>query len=70
MEVDIIKIADKEYMLLDKIESSDTVYCYLENVLDEEDLLIRKKQNDEYIPLTSDKEFEQATTLFAKKHLK
>ena len=66
-EVDIVTIDQKEYAIIKEIKINDTTYIYLSNLVDSEDVMIRKydKNNrDLIIPLESDAEFDIACATF------
>lgn len=65
-EVEIITLGDKEYYILNEVMRNGTTYIYLSNVVDKDDILIRKssKEYDNlYVPLESEEEFELACLL-------
>lgn len=61
-------IDGKDYIEFDVIEINGNKYAYLINEKENEDYFIRKLVNDNYEPLTDEKEFELALTYFLKKH--
>ena len=68
-EVEVITIDNKDYAVIEEVNHNDNTFLYLANVIDEEDTLIRKvDQNDEdtVLPLKDDKEFELACNLLFK----
>ncbi len=63
-ELEIILLGDKEYYILNEVKRNGITYIYLSNVLDKDDTLIRKSSDDEnFIPLESEEEFELACLL-------
>lgn len=68
-DVEVIVIDKKEYAILKELEINSTTYLYLSNLVDKDDIMIRKLDkfdNDTIIPLDSDKEFDLACSLFFK----
>lgn len=66
MELEIIEIDNQEYYVLTELKGKTENYLYLSNVNDDEDVFLRKsdKNNpDIVIPLASDEELQEATTL-------
>lgn len=66
MELEIIEIDNQEYYVLTELKGKTENYLYLSNVNDDEDVFLRKsdKNNpDIVIPLTSDEELQEASTL-------
>lgn len=63
-----------EYLIIDEIldNNNNNNYVYLTNVNDEEDFCIRKyiieNDNEIYVGLDNDDEFDQALQLYAKKN--
>lgn len=61
-----------EYLIIDEIQDNNNNYVYLTNVNDEEDFCIRKyiieNDNEIYVGLDNDAEFDQALQLYAKKN--
>lgn len=62
-----------EYLIIDEIlDNNNNNYVYLTNVNDEEDFCIRKyiieNDNEIYVGLDNDDEFDQALQLYAKKN--
>lgn len=61
-----------EYLIIDEIQDNNNNYVYLTNVNDEEDFCIRKyiieNDNEIYVGLDNDDEFDQALQLYAKKN--
>ncbi len=65
-EVEVITLGDKEYYILNEVKHNGVTYIYLSNVIDRDDTLIRKSSKDDenmYIPLQSEEEFELACLL-------
>ena len=65
-EVEVITLGDKEYYILNEVKHNGVTYIYLSNVIDRDDTLIRKNSKDDedmYIPLQSEEEFELACLL-------
>lgn len=65
-EIEVITLGDKEYYILNEVKHNGTTYIYLSNVIDRDDTLIRKSSKEEedlYIPLESEEEFELACLL-------
>ena len=53
--------------ILKEVKNVGTTYVFLSNVANSEDMMIRKSVNDEdYVPLDGDKEFELACLLLFK----
>ena len=71
MNVDIIKIENKEYCLLKELEIEGNKYLYLMNEKDRKDIIIRKKikeNNEEFlIGLENEKEFEKVMEEYYKR---
>jgi len=55
--VNYYKINDKDYLLINEIDYANKHYVYLVNENDSKDILVRSVQEDELIPLDSEKEF-------------
>lgn len=69
MEVDIYSIDNKNYILVDKIES----FLYLSNENDDDDMIILKEDpnnTDELLELDNETEFNKALLLFSSKNIK
>lgn len=69
MEVDIYSIDNKNYILVDKIES----FLYLSNESDDDDMIILKEEpnnTDELLELDNETEFNKALLLFSSKNIK
>ena len=65
-ELEIITLGNTDYYILSEVKFNGVTYIYLGNVLDKDDTLIRKssKEDEElYIPLESQEEFELACLL-------
>ena len=68
-ELEILTIDEKDYAVIDRIESTDDNYIYLANIEDENDFFIRKESQDgTLLCLNDDEEINNALNLFAKKH--
>ena len=66
MELEIIEIDNQEYYVLTELQGQTEKYLYLSNVNDEDDAFLRKadkNNSDIVIPLESDEELIEATTL-------
>lgn len=66
MELEIIEIDNQEYYVLTELQGQTEKYLYLSNVNDEDDVFLRKadkNNSDIVIPLESDEELIEATTL-------
>lgn len=63
-EMDVVTINDKEYLIMKKIKFKDNIFVYLSNVLDEDDVLIKKMSEDKIVSLESVNEFELACNIF------
>ena len=67
MQVEVLDIDNKKYMVLNEISDNDETYLYLSNINDPKDFLIRKldKNNKEYLINLDDKEeFKKAMGYF------
>lgn len=65
-ELEVITLGDKDYYILNEVKRNGVTYIYLSNVIDRDDTLIRKSSKDDedmYIPLQSEEEFELACLL-------
>lgn len=65
-EIEVITLGDKEYYILNEVKHNGTTYIYLSSVIDRDDTLIRKSSKDDedmYIPLETEEEFELACLL-------
>lgn len=65
-ELEIITLGNIDYYILSEVKNNGTTYIYLANVLDRDDTLIRKSSKDDedlFIPLESEEEFELACLL-------
>ena len=72
-EYEIITIDNKDYAIVNEIKENNTTYIYLVNIKNEADVMIRKQSkedNDTYIPLDSDEEFNLANLLLFKETYK
>lgn len=66
-ELEIMTIDGVDYAILKEVKNVGTTYVFLSNVANSEDMMIRKSANDEdYVPLDGDKEFELACLLLFK----
>ena len=66
-ELEIMTIDGVDYAILKEVKNVATTYVFLSNVANSEDMIIRKSVNDEdYVPLDGDKEFELACLLLFK----
>ena len=62
-----INVDGVDYAILKEVKNVGTTYVFLSNVANSEDMMIRKSVNDEdYVPLDGDKEFELACLLLFK----
>ncbi len=68
MEVEIVKLGNDEYIIIDEIEKDGNKYVFLSKEDDEKDLAIRKVQGDYLVGLDDEEEFDKAMILFADKH--
>lgn len=65
-ELEVVEIDNKEYYVMKEITHGDNIYLYLSNVLDDDDMLIRKttvQNRDLIIPLQNKQEFDIACAL-------
>ena len=63
-ELEIMTVDGVDYAILKEVKNVGTTYVFLSNVANSEDMMIRKSVNDEdYVPLDGDKEFELADTI-------
>lgn len=66
-ELEIMNVDGVDYAILKEVKNVGTTYVFLSNVAKSEDMMIRKSVNDEdYVPLDGDKEFELACLLLFK----
>ena len=66
-ELEIMTVDGVDYAILKEVNNVGTTYVFLSNVANSEDMMIRKSVNDEdYVPLDGDKEFELACLLLFK----
>ena len=68
-ELEVITIKDKDYAIIREVKEENTIYVYLVNVEDENDIMIRKssKQDENlYIPLENEEEYNLASMLLFK----
>ena len=68
-DIEIIKIDDKDYAVIDEATYNEDTFLYLSNIQNLEDVLIRKlDKNDKNIvvPLDNEQEFEIACNLLLK----
>ncbi len=66
-EVEVVTIDQKEYAIIKEITLTDTTYVYLSNLVDIDDVMIRKydkNDKDLIIPLSSEAEFKIACQAF------
>ena len=72
IDVTIVNLDDKEYIVLDKIEIDKNMYYFLSNKDDKNDFLIQKqdKSGEYLISLDNKDEFNKALLIFAKSNLK
>lgn len=73
MEVNVIKLDnEKEYIIIDAIETDNDKYLYMANEEDELDMCLRKiikKDGKDYlVELDSEEEFEEVVTMFFEKN--
>ena len=68
-EVEVMTIDNKDYLIMKEVFENDTSYVFLSNMIDPEDVMIRKSSpNDKnlYIPLDNEEEYKLATLLLFK----
>ena len=68
-ELEVITIDDKDYVIIEEVEHNNKTYLYLSNVINDEDTLIRKVDEDDketILPLQDEQEFEIACNLLFK----
>ena len=66
-ELEIMNVDGVDYAILKEVKNVGTTHVFLSNVANSEDMMIRKSVNDEdYVPLDGDKEFELACLLLFK----
>ena len=72
IDVTIVNLDDKEYIVLDKIEIDKNMYYFLSNKDDKDDFLIQKqdKSGEYLISLDNKDELNKALLIFAKSNLK
>lgn len=71
INLEVINIDNKDYIILDKLTDNNNTYYYLSNEEDKEDFFIQKidKNNkDQIIPLESKEEFNKAMELYREKY--
>ena len=68
MEVYSTVIDGKEYDEIDLIEVNGNKYAYLLNENDDNDFVIRKVEDEMYVPLKDKNEFDLALMYYLKKH--
>ena len=73
-ELEYIVIDGKEYGIVEKLDIDNTIYAYLINLNDNEDIIIKKvinEKGEEYLTgLDSEIEFNKALMRFTEKELK
>lgn len=73
MELEIVIIDNKEYYIMKEITDKDTIYFFLINKNEENDIMIRKAKTNNpniIIPLDSEEELKKASLLLINKELK
>ena len=68
-DLEVIKIDGGEYVILHQVSYQDKTFLYLSNILNEEDVLIRKIDKDDankVVPIENDQEFEVACNCLLK----
>lgn len=67
-DVETISFGKDRYAIVKEIPYKNTVYLYLSNIEDENDVLIQKLDNDmdTIIPLADEREFDLACNIFFK----
>lgn len=69
MQVEVLDIDNKKYMVLNEINSDNETYIYLSNIKNPKDFVVRKlDKNDKevLINLDNEEEFNKAMDLFKK----
>lgn len=69
IELDVLTIDDKEYIVIDEINDNENTYCYLCNDLNDEEFFIKKIKENQLLPIDSEEEFNKALKLFKDKHM-
>ena len=65
-ELEVMTIDEKDYLILKEVFDHQTSYVFLSNMIDPEDMMIRKSSKsdkDLYVPLDSEEEYLFATQL-------
>lgn len=65
-EVEIVEINNKKYYVMKEISHGENNYLYLSNVIDDDDMMIRKttaQDREQLVPLSNKQEFDIACAL-------
>ena len=63
-EIKVVTIDDREYYVLQEVMGPDhKTYLFLSNTMEEDDMLIRKVEENQLVPLADEEEFEDACNL-------
>ncbi len=68
-ELEVMTIDNKDYIIMKEVYDNDISYVFLSNLVDPDDVMIRKSSIDDkdlYIPLENDEEFRLASLLLFK----
>ena len=66
-KLEIMTIDNNDYIIMKEVKEENTIYVFLSNVNNPEDVMIRKStDNENYIPLENEEEYKLATLLLFK----
>lgn len=65
-DVEVIKIDNKDYLVIKEVEYNNYNYLYLVNNDNEDDIIIRKEKDNNVYPLESEDEFDKACGILFK----
>ena len=68
METKVLDVDNKNYMIIDEIELNNNKYCYLVNLDNPEDIVIRKYVDNNLVNLDSEEEFDTVISALYEKN--
>ncbi len=66
-ELEIMTVDNKDYIIMKEVKEQNTIFVFLSNVNDPDDVMIRKSNdNILYVPLENEEEYRLASLLLFK----